>query len=179
MSAPLTDDELHALYRRYAPALLLRCRAILHDEALAQDAVHETFARVIRSWADFRAASSPMTWMYRISTNLCLNALRDRGGRERLLDRRADELAPQSDPPPGEVVFVDHERLQGLLDEADEMTRRIVVHTWFDDCTRDEVARLVGLSVPTVRKRLNDFLATARVALSAATVLLLLGVLPC
>jgi RNA polymerase sigma-70 factor (ECF subfamily) len=177
MSGALTDAELQDLYRRTAPALLHRCRGILRDEALAQDAVHETFARVIRSWADFRRASSPMTWMYRISTNLCLNALRDRSGRDRLLDRRADELAPQGSVTPGEVVLSDHERLRDLLAEADEETRRIVVHIWFDDCTREEVAELVGLSVPTVRKRLDAFLATARVALSAA-VLLLFGVMP-
>ncbi len=170
----LDDDALHALYQRYAPALLVRCRSILKDEAAAQDAVHETFARVIRSWADFRKASSPMTWMYRISTNLCLNALRDRGGQDRLLERRATELVPQPLSSPGDLVQIDVDRLHGLLSGADDQTRRIVIHTFFDDCTREEVAHLVGLSVPTVRKRMNEFLNHARIALTAALIIIAL-----
>jgi DNA-directed RNA polymerase specialized sigma24 family protein len=36
------------------------------------------------------------------------------------------------------------------------------MYTFFDDCTRQEVADLVGISVPTVRKRIRQFLERAR-----------------
>jgi DNA-directed RNA polymerase specialized sigma24 family protein len=39
-----------------------------------------------------------------------------------------------------------------------------VLYVYFDDMTREETAVLVGLSVPTVRKRLNQFLYRARKA---------------
>ncbi len=59
-----------------------------------------------------------------------------------------------------------------LLDRVDEQTRACVIHTFFDDCTRQETARLVGLSVPTVRKRINAFLDLARRAFQAAAAML-------
>jgi DNA-directed RNA polymerase specialized sigma24 family protein len=97
--------------------------------------------------------------MYAISTNWCLNQLRNRRGRSGKLERRADELIPVA---PGELPDEDRQRLLALIGEVDEETQKCVVYTWFDDCSREEVARLVGISVPTVRKRLNQFLDLAR-----------------
>ena len=160
-SMELTDDEIAELYDRYAAVLLHRCRSILRDDEAAWDAVHETFARVIKHSATFREQSSPLTWMYKISTNYALNQLRNRTTRREKLDRHAEHLTPPDLVPDIE----DHEdlgRILELLDEADPQTRACVVHTYFDDCTREETAALVGLSVPTVRKRVNTFLARAR-----------------
>jgi RNA polymerase sigma factor (sigma-70 family) len=83
--------EVEALYRTYGSVVFRRARALLGSEAEASDAVQDVFIRVLRSFREFRGESSPMTWLYRITTNLCLNRLRDRR-------RRADlhqELAPE------------------------------------------------------------------------------------
>ena len=171
---PATEAEVRELYDRYGGVLFHRCRSILGNDEDAQDAVQETFARVIRHYDSFREDASPLTWMYRISTNHCLNQVRNRRGRERkhedhAHDLGADRVAVQADEDP------DKERILALLEDADEETRACVVHTYFDDCTREEVAQLVGLSVPTVRKRVNTFLDHARRALGVAlTVLFLL-----
>ena len=76
-----TEAEIRALYDQYGPVLFHRCRSILRNDEDANDAVQETFARVIRNWSTFRSESSPLTWMYRISTNYCLNQVRNRTGR--------------------------------------------------------------------------------------------------
>lgn len=168
-----TDAELADLYQRYGPVLLARCRRILRNEEAAQDAVQETFVRVVRNWDGFRQTASPLTWMYRISTNYCLNQVRNGTTRSRKIDDHRQEigepitLGAEGDP--------DGARVLALLDQVDEQTRACVVHTFFDDCTRDETAELVGLSVPTVRKRVNEFLDLARRAFQAASALILLS----
>lgn len=168
----LTDEELARLYDRYGHVLFHRCRGILRNDEEAWDAVQETFARVIRSSASFRSQASPLTWMYRISTNYCLNQLRNRRGRERKHEDHREDIGGPGVASPGDAEGNDHARVLALLADADDETRRCVVHTYFDDCTREEVAELVGLSVPTVRKRVNTFLEQARrelgVALAAA-----------
>lgn len=156
----ITNQELTALYDRYAHVLFRRCRAILGNDQDASDAVQDTFAKVIVHATEFRQQASPITWMYRISTNHCLNVIRDRGGRAAKLDQRQGELGPEPLAAPGEGL--DTERVLALLADADDETRLCVMHTYFDDCTREEVAALVGLSVPTVRKRINEFLDEAR-----------------
>jgi RNA polymerase sigma-70 factor (ECF subfamily) len=164
----LSDQELARLYARYGHVLFHRCRGILRNDEEARDAVQETFARVIRNADQFRAQSSPLTWMYRISTNYCLNQLRNRRGRERKHEDHREEIGGPSVVGPSEPDDLDQGRILELLADVDEETRACVVHTYFDDCTREEVASLVGISVPTVRKRVNTFLEQARQKLGVA-----------
>lgn len=165
-----TDEELAALYDRYAHVVYHRALSILKNEEDAHDAVQETFAKAIRNADTFREQASPLTWMYRISTNHCLNLLRNRRGRRTKLEVHREDIVGDGIAPPGQDASRDHRTLLALLDESDEETRRCVVHTYFDDCTRQETAELVGLSVPTVRKRVNTFLERARRAMGAAAV---------
>lgn len=162
-----TDDELKALYERYAPVLYQRCLSILRNPEGAQDAVHETFAKVIKNASTFRQQSSPLTWMYRISTNHCLNQIRNSSSRRAKHHVHREEIAGSGIAQANDER-TDQDRLMALLGDADEETRRCVLHTYFDDCTREEVATLVGLSVPTVRKRINTFLDRARKTFGAA-----------
>jgi RNA polymerase sigma-70 factor (ECF subfamily) len=168
-----TDTDLADLYDLYGHVVYHRCLSILGNEQDARDAVQETFARVIRSGDGFREQSSPLTWMYRISTNYCLNQVRNRKGRQTKLTEHRQDIIGEGIERPHETSDFDHATLRGLLEQADEKTRACVIYTFFDDCTRQETANLVGLSVPTVRKRINLFLDSARRTLGVAAVAVL------
>lgn len=173
----LDDKELGQLYDRYAHVVYRRCLSILGNEEDAHDATQETFAKVLRNVERFRREASPLTWMYRISTNHCLNVLRNRKGRSNKLAVHREDIVGDGFSEPEGGARLDHATLRGLLEGLDDETRACVVYTYFDDCTRQEVAELVGLSVPTVRKRIQTFLDHARRALGvhAATLLTLLA----
>ncbi len=176
-----TDEEaLRALYDRYGPVIFSRCRAILGNDEDAMDAMQETFARVIKHRAAFRAESSPLTWMYRISTNYCLNQLRNRSGRREKRHINRELLVGDGTTPPDAERADDVRVIRRLLAETDEQTRAIVTYLYFDDMTREEAARMVGISLPTLRKRLRHFMKRSRRVLEqapvpAALLLVLLG----
>jgi RNA polymerase sigma-70 factor (ECF subfamily) len=179
-----TDAELRSLYAEYAPVIHRRCRSILGNEEDAHDAVQETFSRVIVHWDSFRGESSPLTWMYRISTNYCLNRIRNRRSRADKRKVHREEIVGTSFERVGRL-WEDEDTVRRLLDLADEQERAIVIHLFFDDMTREQAAEMVGVSVPTLRKRLNIFLKRARkamesdgVALAAGALMVLFSFLP-
>ena len=159
---PASQEVIEELYERYGPILLARCRSILGNEEAAMDAVQETFARVIVHHDDFRDQASPLTWMYRISTNYCLNQIRNTRGRAEKRVLHHDTLAGEGVSRP-ETDQRDTARvIRRLIADADPETQALVVHLFFDDMSRAETATHVGISQPTLRKRLDQFMKRAR-----------------
>ncbi|WP_431951979.1 RNA polymerase sigma factor [Actinacidiphila sp. bgisy167] len=73
------DDEAFAiLVQRHSRPLLALAFHTLGNAQDAEDAVQDAFVSAWRRLPEFRHASAFSTWMYRITVNRCLNALRRR-----------------------------------------------------------------------------------------------------
>jgi RNA polymerase sigma-70 factor (ECF subfamily) len=89
------DGDEHAfreLTDPYRRELQLHCYRIVGSVQDAEDLLQETLLAAWRGLERFQGRASVRTWLYRIATNRCLNALRDRG-------RRPQELPPMAEPP--------------------------------------------------------------------------------
>ena len=64
--------------------LLLHCYRFTGSVHEAEDLVQETLARAWRGRQGYRAEAGPRTWLRRIATRVCLDALRHARGRRRL-----------------------------------------------------------------------------------------------
>lgn len=164
MASPDDHLDLTALYRRYGDMVYGRCLSMLRNEADAADACQEVFLKVHRHSESFRGSSSPSTWLYRIATNQCLNAMRTRRRHpEDLVERMEDENLPVGD---GILDRLSERQLfTVLLDGWDERTQACVVHVFLDGMTQDEVGELLGISGAAVRKRLGRFREESRARL--------------
>jgi len=145
------------LFSQYGGMVLRRARALLGDEQAARDAAQEVFLQVLRSEAAFRAESSPVTWLYRITTNVCLNVLKARARRPEALE---DRDAPE--PTVHEGVGLD-ERLaiHAVLARVPEALREIATYFYLDQLSHEEIAKLLNVSRRTVGNRLVEFHAAA------------------
>jgi RNA polymerase sigma-70 factor (TIGR02960 family) len=83
--ARMGDGEaFRALTEPYRRELQLHCYRILGSNQDAEDLVQETLLAAWRGIDQFEGRSSLRSWLYRIATNRCLNALRDAGRRPQL-----------------------------------------------------------------------------------------------
>jgi RNA polymerase sigma-70 factor (ECF subfamily) len=154
---------LQELYEKHAAAVYGRCRYLLKDEAEAKDALQDVFVKVLRALPEFREAASPSTWVLRIATYHCLNLLRARRAawREELQALQKDRRHETEPPDRRELVRV-------LLAAAPEEAQEVAVMYFVDEQTQAEIGQALGRSLPTVRKRLREFLGCARAALKEA-----------
>ena len=83
-------SDPQAAYRTYGPALVRKAQRVLGSREDAVDVVHALFVELIPKWN--RDVDLP--YLYRAVTNRCLNALRDRATRARLLAREGTVAAP-------------------------------------------------------------------------------------
>lgn len=148
-------EPLSALYARYGGAVYGRCVYILRDKTKAEDAMQDVFAKALENYGGFRAEASPLTWLMQITTHHCLNVLRGERAGWRARFRR--EQAARSDEHGGPEVFEARDLVRRLLSRFDAETQAAAIHYHVDEMTLEEVARALGRSVPTVRKRLEVF----------------------
>jgi RNA polymerase sigma-70 factor (TIGR02960 family) len=111
------EDAFAAVAQRHRRELHVHCYRMLASFADAEDAVQETYLRAWRHRTGFDGGRLLRAWLYRIATNVCLDALRTRARqatRPRSLadvpwlqpypDRLLDEIAPPDDEPDAVAV---------------------------------------------------------------------------
>jgi RNA polymerase sigma-70 factor (ECF subfamily) len=155
MSHP--TSAIAVLYTRYGALVLRRARALLGDDQAAWDALQEVFVRALKAHGDFRGDARATTWLYRITTNHCLNLLRD-GSRRRDLTTR--NLIPPAGPD-AEVADL-RLTIARVLDDLPVEVCEIAVYAHVDGMSQEEIAEVVGLSRKTVGQRLREFQTRAQ-----------------
>ncbi len=150
---------LRELYEIYGASVYSRCAFILRDRHKAEDAMQDVFAKALENWDGFRGDASPLTWLTRIATHHCLNLLR--GERAPWRDRFRRETRARDEAAGGPQIFENRDLVQRLLARLDPETQAAAIYYHVDEMTLEEVARAIDRSVPTVRKRLDEFATMA------------------
>jgi len=154
--------DVESFYERYGPMVLRRCRALLRNEAKAQDAMQDVFVALIRH-QDRLGDEAPSALLLRMATNVCLNRMRtERRHPEDADDERLLQIAATGAGTGAEGRSLARDLLGKLFRPEDPLaasTQTIAVMHLVDGLTLEEVASEAGLSVSGVRKRLRSLRA--------------------
>ena len=82
------ETSFNELVRRYQEKVYWIARRFVNDHDQADDIVQEVFVKVYSALKKFRGESSVYTWLYRITVNIALNAIRKQRVRDFITNRR-------------------------------------------------------------------------------------------
>lgn len=154
------SQQIAQLFDQHGPRVYRRALRLLGNPADAEEATQEIFIRAFRAAGSFRQQSQLTTWLYQITTNYCLNLIRDRSRRAALHE---EHVAPLSDDASGTdpVRPDDLLLLRRLLAGADERQAAAAVYVFLDGMSHEEAASVLGVSKRTVGNLLERFQAWA------------------
>lgn len=150
---------IEAILRAHVQQVNAICRRLCADRGDAEDAAQEALLSIAQGLARFDGRSSLSSWIYRITTNACMDELRRKRRRPVPLDA-AEDPTPGTAPagagsPEAAAVAADtRSELAAALAELPEDFRVAVVLRDVADLDYATIAETTGVAVGTVRSRI-------------------------
>jgi RNA polymerase sigma-70 factor, ECF subfamily len=101
------EDAFRRIVEQHRAGLHAHCYRMLGSVHYAEDALQETFLRAWRALSSFRSGSSLGTWLYRIATNACLDAIARRPKRVLPVDYGGPPNLADAGKPLVETVWIE------------------------------------------------------------------------
>ncbi|AUS98714.1 RNA polymerase subunit sigma-24 [Clostridium thermosuccinogenes] len=131
----------------------------------ANELAQEVFIRIFKSIKDFKEESSLSTWIYRITTNVCLDEIRKRKNKnvvsldeevkleEGDLQRQVEDTRPTPD------VIAEKNEVRKLVKDAimslPEEQRTVIILRDIQGFSYEEIAKIMKCPEGTVKSRIN------------------------
>lgn len=146
-------DAYEQLVHRHSKSVFHLAYRLLGDHTVAQDLAQESFLEAWRALPRFRGEAAFGTWLYRITTNRCLNQLR-RPGRPDPLDA-VHQLATDAPGPADDAVARAQIRAVRLAVARLPPAQRVpLVLSEYQGLSYAEIAEITTSTVPAVRSQL-------------------------
>lgn len=142
-----TDGEIADIYARCSGTVYRVCFSYMKAAADAEDALQETFFRLIEKGPAFESEEHEKAWLIRTAVNVCKNSLKHWW--------RMRESLEEVPEVPGPEGFEAGELLQALL-QLPEKYRTPVYLYYYEGYNSPEIGKLLGLPQSTVRNRLRE-----------------------
>lgn len=143
------EAAFNELVHRYKEKIYWTARRFLQDHDDADEVVQESLLKAYRGLKTFRSDSGVFTWLYRITVNTALNALRKRKAREFLgIDELTGERGPTSDRPDEQFERTEERTLvEEAIRRLPEKQRAVFVLRFHDQLSYEEIAEILNTSV--------------------------------
>ncbi len=166
MTRVAEGDEIafETLVIRHQTSILNLVYRFIGDRTKAQDLAQEVFLRVWQAAKSYKPEAKFTTWVYRITANLCFNELKS-SRRKRLFqflrtdadrESRTEEDFPDRSTSPEDLLLARERghQIADALQSLPENQRMAIILKRYEDLSYEEIARVLGCSVPAVESLL-------------------------
>ncbi len=151
---------LEALLMLYEKRIYNIAYRYMGNEADAYDMAQESLIKMYRNIKSFKGQSAFSSWVYRLTVNTCLDGLRRRRKAPVSLDfalesginfEAGDEAAPEAC-----VLSIESaEDIQHAIDTLADDHKQVIILRDINGLTYEEIAFSLGISIGTVKSRIN------------------------
>ena len=158
------QDAFEQLLTRYQAQVYRLCFRMAGNADDAQDLTQEAFIKAWRNLPGFRFDCAFSTWLYRLTSNVCLDFLRAQRRRQTVsltMENEDGEEAlfdlPDAAPLPEEQVLAgdEHSRLNRALSLLEPQQRQLLALRVVNDLSYTEIAAALEIKEGTVKSRLS------------------------
>jgi len=157
-------DSYDALVKRYQERIYATVYHMTANHEDASDLAQEAFIKAFQALKSFKGGSSFYTWVYRIAVNKTINFLKQRKNRNHMslddLDLNAehdpDLVALISEKTPRREINLSElqEKLNTAMLKLSEPHRLVVTLHDVQGLSHEDIGKIVGCNIGTVRSRL-------------------------
>ena len=141
------EGAFAVLVHRYQNRFYTVARRILGDDRESEDAVQRAFLQVFLKAGHYQDRWRGSTWLYRVLTNICLDAWRKRARESEALRALADAPEPR--------LAADGGDLDSALARLPVEARTILLLRYAGGLSGREIATVRGITVNTVKSQLR------------------------
>ena len=170
-------ESFETLLRKYRTPVMNFLYRMVRNSAEAEDLAQEVFLRVYRARQGYAPSAKFTTWMFRIATNLALNALRDNHHRQSEISIDQPVETNESEQPALEVpdrrpsaeqkliARSRTEMIRNAIHVLPEKQRAAVLLHKYQELDYDEIAKILGCSESALKSLLFRAYETLRIQL--------------
>ena len=151
-AAAALHQEWETLLAHNAALAFRVARAVLRNDADAEDVAQEALLKAHQRFARLRDASRFRAWLVRVAFRLALDRLRSAKRRQAREAQWAFENTRSATPKSAAAEFQAH--LERALDELPEKQRLVLLLSAMQGHSLEEVSQLLGIPLGTVKSRL-------------------------
>lgn len=160
-----SPEAFRQLYLRHKDRVINTAYYLIGDREEALEAVQEVFLRVYRQIGKFRGQSSFASWLYRITVNVATDSRRRLGRQRELLEAyfRQKSGGRRWSVPAGGVGRSEEPAsrretaliIRHAIAQLSPKLAAVVTLRYLEDRSYEEIAEILGISLGTVKSRLN------------------------
>lgn len=156
------NEAFNYLYDNYSGALFTIINQIVRDKDTAADVLQEVFINIWKKINSYDASKGRLfTWMLNIARNASIDKIRSKGFRDNQKNQPITEsensgMAMSSNPAVSDVG------LKRVLTTLNEESRKLIDLSYFQGFTHEEIARMLGIPLGTVKTRIRTAIIQLR-----------------
>lgn len=148
-------SAFEALYDRYASNVLKRCYFFCLNAEDARDLMQEVWMKVFLNLKNFKKEAAFSTWLYRLTTNHCLNYMKSKAQSDNVTKDMETGEEDHQDP----TLSVEIKRLLSRLPREDRM---ILAMKYMGEYTYEEISTICGIGVSAAKMKVSRLIAKLR-----------------